>query len=83
MEMVCEALNISTSYLTSLYKRYSSTSFNKCLVKHRIDNAREFLMNTPLKIYEIAEKVGYNDVYYFSHSFKKQTGLTPKEFRHE
>ncbi|MBS3972607.1 MAG: response regulator [Erysipelotrichia bacterium] len=83
MEMVCEALNISTSYLTSLYKRYSSTSFNKCLVKHRIDKASELLMNTPLKIYEIAEKVGYNDVYYFSHSFKKQTGLTPKEFRHE
>ncbi len=52
-------------------------------MKHRIDKASELLMNTPLKIYEIAEKVGYNDVYYFSHSFKKQTGLTPKEFRHE
>ena len=83
METVCGVLNISTSYLTSLFKRYSSTSFNKCLVKHRIDKASELLMNTPLKIYEIAEKVGYNDVYYFSHSFKKQTGLTPKEFRHE
>jgi two-component system, response regulator YesN len=83
MEMVCSALNISTSYLTSLFKRYSSTSFNKMLVKCRIDKASELLMNTPHKIYEIAEMVGYNDVYYFSHSFKKQTGLTPKDFRHE
>ncbi len=83
MEMVCDHLNISSSYLTSLFKRYSTSSFNKCLVKLRIDKASELLLNTPLKIYEIAQMVGYNDVYYFSHSFKKQTGVTPKEFRHE
>ncbi|MCD8574931.1 MAG: AraC family transcriptional regulator [Erysipelotrichaceae bacterium] len=55
MEMVCDHLNISSSYLTSLFKRYSTSSFNKCLVKLRIDKASELLLNTPLKIYEIAQ----------------------------
>lgn len=83
MDFVCEHLNVSTSYLTNLFKRHSTTTFNKLLVKLRIDKACELLINTPLKIYEIAHMVGYSDVYYFSHSFKKQKGVTPKEFRHE
>lgn len=83
MDFVCDHLSISTSYLTNLFKRYSNTTFNKSLVKLRIDKASELLINTQLKVYEVAHMVGYSDVYYFSHSFKKQKGVTPKEFRNE
>lgn len=48
-----------------------------------MEKAKELLLNTPNKIIEIASFVGYNDPYYFSHSFKKHLGLSPKEYRDE
>lgn len=83
MENVSEHLGISVSYLSSLFKKHLESTFNKELVKLRMEKAQELLLYTPKKIYEVAELVGYSDVYYFSFSFKKHTGKTPKEFRSE
>ena len=83
MDMVCDELGISISYLSTLFKKMLETSFNKYLVKIRIEKAQELLRFSPQKIYEIAQSVGYNDVYYFSYSFKKYTGLSPKEYRND
>ena len=43
--------------------------------------AMELLMQSPAKISEIAGRVGYEDVKYFSQLFKKTTGKTPSEYR--
>ena len=83
MENVSEHLGISVSYLSSLFKKHVESTFNKELVRLRMEKAQELLLYTPKKIYEIAELVGYSDVYYFSFSFKKHCGKTPKEFRSE
>lgn len=83
MESVGEHLGISVSYLSSLFKKHLESSFNKELIKIRMEKAQELLMYTPKKIYEIAQEVGYSDVYYFSYSFKKYTMKTPKEYRSE
>lgn len=83
MESVCDYLGISVSYLSSLFKKHLETSFNKELVKLRMEKGMELLKYTPKKIYEVALSVGYSDVYYFSYSFKKHTGKTPKEYRSE
>lgn len=83
MDVVCDALGISISYLSTLFKKMLDTSFNKYLVKIRIEKAQELLRFSPQKIYEIAQSVGYNDVYYFSYSFKKYTGVSPKEYRND
>jgi two-component system response regulator YesN len=47
----------------------------------RIEEAQKLLSKPELKIYEISQKVGYNDPDYFTAKFRKQTGLSPKEFR--
>jgi two-component system response regulator YesN len=80
---LCEKLGVSVSYLSTLFKKVLETSFSKYLVKLRMEKAQEQLCFTTLKIYEIANKVGYNDIYYFSYSFKKHTGQSPKEYRHD
>jgi two-component system response regulator YesN len=46
-----------------------------------MDRARELLANEDLKTYEVAQSVGFSDPHYFSLTFKKQTGLSPTEFR--
>lgn len=51
--------------------------------KYRMQKACELLCNTNLKIYEIAEMVGYTDSAYFSATFKKMLGVSPRQFREE
>ncbi len=83
MDMVCDKLGVSVSYVSTLFKKLQNTTFNRYLVKVRMDKAKELLRYSNLKVYEIANQVGYNDVYYFSYSFKRTTGMTPKDYRNE
>jgi two-component system response regulator YesN len=46
-----------------------------------MDAAKDLLRSTDLKAFEVAEKVGYSDPNYFSFSFRKQVGISPKEYR--
>ena len=81
LESVSEYLNISVSYLSMLLSKLKGISFNKYLVKVRMEKAKELLKFTLEKVVNVATLCGYNEVYYFSHSFKKYTGMSPKEFR--
>ena len=47
----------------------------------RIERAKELLTTTGMKLSDIALDIGYNEPNYFSHVFRKMTGMTPKEYR--
>jgi len=83
LNVVCDYLDISISYLSMLMKREKNLSFNKYIVQVRMEQAKVFLQTTNLKIIDISLLCGYNEVYYFSHSFKKYTGRSPKQYREE
>jgi two-component system response regulator YesN len=58
------------------------TTFSDYVCRQRISKAKDFLKsNKFMRIQEIAEKTGFNDPNYFAKSFKKLTGVTPKEYR--
>ncbi|MFW5913790.1 MAG: response regulator [Bacillota bacterium] len=82
MEKLCEEFSISVSYLSALFKKHTNTTFSKYLIQLRMDKAKELIRYSSLKITEVAREIGYRDVYHFSHSFKKMTGKSPKEYRH-
>jgi len=75
LEKLSSQINVSISHLSMLFKKNSGVTFSKYLINIRITKAKELLDNTQLKIVDISEKVGYKDVYYFSHSFKNFTGV--------
>jgi len=83
MDFICDRLGISASYLGQLFKKYRDITFVRFLTSVRIDKARELLSTTGDRIVEIALQCGYKDVYYFSHSFKKITGVSPKKYRED
>ena len=56
-------------------------NFSTYMKNYRISKAKELLCGTQLKLYEIAEKVGYSDPKYFSKVFKETTGQLPAEYR--
>ncbi len=83
MEVVAAKYGVSISYLSFLFKKERKTTFNKYLIAKRIDHAKELLLYSSQKISDISSIVGYNDVYYFSYSFKKQTKKSPREYRND
>lgn len=81
LEYLGDLYNLSTPHLSMLFKQGNGLPFSKYLINLRISKAKTLLIETELKIANISVEVGYKDVYYFSHSFKKVTGFSPKEFR--
>lgn len=80
---VADSLYISESYLSRVFKLEAGQTFVDYLTYYRIHKACCFLKNPNIKIYEIADLVGYKDQRYFSSIFKKLVGFTPKEFREQ
>ena len=80
-ESLAREVNFSVSYISALLKKRMNTSFIKMLTDLRMEKAKELLSDPELRIIDIAERLGYNDSYYFSHCFKKHVGVPPKEFR--
>jgi two-component system response regulator YesN len=80
LQTMCSDLAISMSYFSTIFKRYTGETFIEALTKKRMQISMELLANTTFKVYEIAEKVGFADPHYFAITFKKFTGMTPKEY---
>lgn len=78
---VCNHLHISTGYFSSIFKKETKMTFVSYLMQIRMEAAKEYLRTTDLKAFEIAEKVGYADPNYFSFSFRKMFGISPKEYK--
>ncbi|MFD0672959.1 helix-turn-helix domain-containing protein [Cohnella sp. GCM10027633] len=78
---VCGHLYMSISYFSTLFKQHTGATFIEYLTRVRMDKAKELLVVTSHKTYEIAAHVGYGDPHYFSVIFKRHTGKTPKEYR--
>lgn len=81
LSFVAEYFYISNWHLCRILKKETGKNFIEILNQIRIQKAKEFLKDTNLKVYEIARQVGYRELTYFSNMFKKQTGLTPNEYR--
>ena len=80
LSLLCQELIISPSYFSSIYKASTGETFLDTLNQIRLEQAKLLLMNTNLKNYEVALKVGFSDPHYFNIAFKKATKMTPKEF---
>ena len=78
---VGEAVGLSPSYLSSLFKKEEGTSFSDYLTQTRIYAACDKLASTNDPIDRIAEEVGYHDTRYFNRIFKKVMKLSPGEYR--
>lgn len=78
---VCGQLHISAGYFSSIFKKETKMTFVAYLLQIRMEAAKELLRSTDLRALDIAEKVGYAEPNYFSFSFKKHVGMSPKEYR--
>lgn len=73
-------LFVSPSHLMHEFKKELGTTFNDCLTKYRILQAKELLGANSLRINEVARAVGFTDARYFGTVFKEITGVSPGEY---
>lgn len=78
---IAETFSVSSSYLSKLLKQESGLSFIDYLTTYRIRKSICMMDDPKLKIYEIAEAVGYSNQHYFCKAFKKVMGFAPTEYR--
>lgn len=81
LENVSEYIGFNAAYFSTLFKKETGKKFLEYVTELRIQNAKNYLIQTNYDIAEVASAVGYNDLKYFSKLFKKTTGLNPSEFR--
>ena len=81
LEKYAEEVYISPAYLSSLFSERFGVTFKTCLTSVRMEAAMKLLSGTNLKVFQVAEQVGYTDARYFSQVFRKHTGDTPLAYR--
>ena len=80
---LADSLGINSEYFCRLFKNEVGCTYITNLNNHRMKKAKELLENTDLKIYEIAERVGYSNISYFSRIYKKIYHMSPYETRNQ
>ncbi|WP_405104443.1 helix-turn-helix domain-containing protein [Paenibacillus sp. FSL K6-1217] len=83
LEHVALKFAISTSYLSRSFKEKTGSNFSQYIWQRRVDEVTRLLENTSAPLKEIIEQVGYLDAPNFIRKFKKETGLTPGQYRKE
>lgn len=83
IQKVADYLHISPSYLSMIFKKEAKVTFLKYLVEIRLEVAKELLGSNDLKTFQIAERIGYTEINYFSYFFKKNFGMSPREYRNQ
>lgn len=78
---IAERLNLTQEYLGAQFHKEIGENFSTYIRNYRLSKAKELLIGTQLKQYEISEKVGYTDAKYFARVFKECVGMSPAEYR--
>ena len=80
---IAAAVGYSTNYFVELYKSISYISPIKYHEKLRMEKAKNLLLSTSLSVSEIAETLGFNNLYAFSRFFKRLFGVSPTQFKNK
>lgn len=78
---VASVFHITPNYLSILFKRYLGIGFSEYITKQKINYAKTLLNEGQLKIYEIADQLGFESAFYFSKVFKKVEGCSPRDYK--
>lgn len=81
LQQVARFVHLNPNHFSEVFKRETGSTYLEFVTQERMRKAIEILNSTPSKVSEVAKRVGYEDIKYFTQQFKKHTGKTPSEFR--
>lgn len=81
IDMIAKQFGFTPNYLSTLFKQKTGQTLNNFIIYTRVEIAKNLLLYTNLKIYEICDRVGIHDPNYFSDLFKRTVSVSPTVFR--
>ncbi len=81
LKILAQKYNMNTSYLGQIFAKEIGCSFSDYINKVKNEKAKEMLLNTNMKINDIAKSIGFEDTSYFYKKFKGYFGISPHEMR--
>ena len=81
LKRFAEELFLNSSYLSALFKKELGMTLTDYVNANRIGHAKKLLKSTSLQIQDIAVRCGIPDIHYFTRLFKRETGISPREWR--
>lgn len=81
LDEIAERMHLTPEYVGTLFHKEVGVTFSAYIKNLRMSKAKELLCGSDLKLYEIADQVGYSDPKYFGKVFKEATGMLPNEYR--
>lgn len=81
LDEIALKLNVTPEYLSMQFHKEVGETYTSYLKNYRVNKAKELLIGTQMKQYEIAQEVGYTDSKYFSKVYRECTGYSPADYR--
>ncbi|MBW7474493.1 AraC family transcriptional regulator [Paenibacillus oenotherae] len=81
VEELAQRAQLSPRYFSIKFKEIIGTSVQTYLIRTRIERAQHLLMHAGMNVTEVADALGYRDIFFFSRQFKQYTGKSPSEIR--
>jgi AraC-like DNA-binding protein len=81
VDKIAAHFNYHAGHINRVMRRATGTTIHSYLLRCRMDAAKTLLLSTDMPINQVAEAVGFGSEPYFCNSFKKLTGISPKEYR--
>jgi len=81
VKQIANQLYVSHGYATRVFKSITGEGINRFIISERMNLACNLLANPDMKISDVMQEVGYNDLSYFSSVFKNEIGVSPRSYR--
>ena len=81
LEQIADALDVNLQYMCFLFKKQTDTTIGAYILQTRMEMAGRLFQRTNYNVTEVAQRVGFFDVSYFSKCFKKYFGVSPKQYQ--
>ena len=81
LQAIGDHVHLHPAYLSGIYKQLTGENISEYIYRHRMEKSRYYLLKTDIKVYELAQMLGFQNAPYFSKLFKTHYGRTPQEYR--
>jgi two-component system, response regulator YesN len=83
LEKVASVVFLNAVYFSQLFKQKTGQGFKEYIILLRLERAKQLLQDPRMKLTDIAERIGYQDMRHFTQVFRKKFAMTPTEYRQQ
>ena len=81
LDQLADKAHVNASYLSRIFKQYTREQLTSYVTRIKLEHARKLLLESDIRVQDVATKLGFDNANYFAKVFRKANGLSPHEYR--